>query len=145
MNHRNRWLALAAILAIAAPSLSACKDTDEAEPPEPAKVEEVKGAAPRVTLTEEGIRLVGIRTVAVRPDRGGGSHTTIPYGAVVYDPAGKTYAFTEPGPRTFQRAPITVEEIDGNRASLSDGPPAGTKVVTVGASELYGAETGVEE
>jgi hypothetical protein len=35
--------------------------------------------------------------------------------------------------------------VDGDTAVLTAGPPAGTEVVTGGASELSGAEVGVGE
>ncbi len=73
----------------------------------------------------------------------GGQGTQIPYGAVLYDPEGDTWAFVNVSALTFVRAPIDVDHIDGDVAFLSGGPPAGTKVVKVGAAELYGAEIGV--
>jgi len=48
--------------------------------------------------------------------------------------------YTTAKPLTFEREPVTVDRIEGNRVLLSDGPPAGTKVVTRGATEVYGAE-----
>ena len=45
----------------------------------------------------------------------------------------------------YVRAPIDVIRIDGDRALLSDGPPLGTEVVTVGAAELLGTEYEVGE
>jgi hypothetical protein len=33
-----------------------------------------------------------------------------------------------------------VDRIEGDRVLLTDGPPAGTKVVTVGVTEVYGTE-----
>ena len=36
--------------------------------------------------------------------------------------------------------PVTVDRIEGKRVFVSKGPAAGTKVVTVGATEVYGAE-----
>ena len=68
---------------------------------------------------------------------------TIPYAAIVYDSAGKTWAYVNEDPLVYKRAEITVDEIDGDVARLSAGPPAGTQVVTTGAAELYGAEIGV--
>ena len=68
---------------------------------------------------------------------------TIPYAAVVYDSAGKTWAYVNEDPLVYKRAEITVDEIDGDVARLTAGPPAGTQVVTTGAAELYGAEIGV--
>ena len=46
-------------------------------------------------------------------------------------------------PLTYVRESIKVDRIDGDVAFLTDGPSAGTKVVKVGASELYGSEIGV--
>jgi hypothetical protein len=46
-------------------------------------------------------------------------------------------------PNTYAREPITVDFIEGDRAVLTAGPAAGTVIVTVGAAELYGTETGV--
>ena len=46
-------------------------------------------------------------------------------------------------PLVYLRAEITIDEITGETAVLSAGPPIGTSVVTTGAAELYGAEIGV--
>jgi hypothetical protein len=43
---------------------------------------------------------------------------------------------------TFIRHDIDVQRIEGNRAILTTGPPVGTAVVTVGATELWGVEYG---
>ncbi|HEX6867287.1 MAG TPA: hypothetical protein VF119_00710, partial [Candidatus Limnocylindrales bacterium] len=59
------------------------------------------------------------------------------------DPEGATWAYTNPEGLLFVRAPISVERIVGDLAILSEGPPAGTLVVTVGGAELWGAEHGV--
>ena len=67
----------------------------------------------------------------------------IPFSAIVYDPSGKAYAFTNPAPLTFVEVPVSVDHISGNSAYLLRGPRAGTKIVTVGAEELYGVQTGV--
>jgi hypothetical protein len=46
----------------------------------------------------------------------------------------------------FQRADITVDRIEGERAILAKGPAPGTAVVTIGATELWGVEYGgIEE
>lgn len=67
----------------------------------------------------------------------------IPYAAVIYDLEGATWAYISPDPLTFVRASIEVDYIDGDRAILINGPPAGTAVVTAGAAELYGEEFGI--
>jgi hypothetical protein len=75
---------------------------------------------------------------------GNGSRKVVPSSAVVYDTKGKGWVYTNPEPRAFVRHPVTVEYYDDSgRAILSEGPSAGTPVVTVGAAELLGAEIGV--
>jgi hypothetical protein len=59
---------------------------------------------------------------------------------VVYDTDGSTWTYVNTAARTYERKPITVTEIDGAAALLSDGPAAGTPVVTVGGAELLGTE-----
>jgi hypothetical protein len=61
----------------------------------------------------------------------------------VYDADGQTWAYVNQEPLVYMRAQITVEEIEGDVARISAGPPEGTPVVTTGAAELYGAEIGV--
>jgi len=64
----------------------------------------------------------------------------VPYGAVYYDAKGAAWVYVNPKPLTFERQHISVERIVGDRAVLSEGPAAGTPIVTVGAAMLYGAE-----
>jgi hypothetical protein len=67
----------------------------------------------------------------------------VPYAAVIYGPHGETWVYTSPEPLTFIRHPIAIDYIQEDQVVLSDGPPSGTKVVTVGVAELYGTEYGV--
>jgi hypothetical protein len=67
----------------------------------------------------------------------------VPYAAVLYDARGNTWVYTNPTPLTFVRHAIHIDYIEGDLAVLSDGPPSGTEVVTVGPAELFGAETGI--
>jgi hypothetical protein len=64
----------------------------------------------------------------------------VPYSAVYYDAKGAAWVYVNPKPLTFERRRVAVDRVVGNLAILSDGPPAGTPVVTVGAALLYGAE-----
>jgi hypothetical protein len=64
----------------------------------------------------------------------------VPYGAVYYDAKGAPWVYVNGKPLTFERQRIGVERIVGDLAVLSEGPPVGTPVVTVGAALLYGAE-----
>jgi hypothetical protein len=81
--------------------------------------------------------------VEVAMDTGGKMRKIVPYAAVLYDTHGETWVYTNPEPLVYVRAPITVEYIEGDLAVLTDGPPPGTEVVTDGATELFGAESGI--
>ena len=124
--------------------LSACGeastgyDYETASHHEPAKLEPMKGTdVQRVIFDAEGARRVDLQTAPIRQD---GQKKVIPYESVVYDADGKAYAYTSPEPLTFVRRQIDVDHVTGDSAVLSDGPPAGTKVVTVGAAQVYGTE-----
>jgi hypothetical protein len=64
---------------------------------------------------------------------------------VIYDTEGNTWVYTNPAPLTFVRAPIFIDHIEGDQAVLSQRLDSDTMVVTLGVSELYGAETGVSK
>ena len=70
----------------------------------------------------------------------GKQRRTVPHSAVIYDPRGDAWVYTNPEPLVFVRHRIKVDYIESDLAVLSDGPPAGTPVVTTGAAELFGAE-----
>jgi hypothetical protein len=99
-----------------------------------------------VTLTEDAEKRIDLQTVAVQEvDVNGAKQKVMPYAALLYDTEGETWAFTNAEPLTFVRQRIKVDHIDGDNAILAQGPAAGTKVVTVGAAELFGSEEGIEE
>jgi hypothetical protein len=129
-------------------ALSACgESSSRAAGEKPANVEVIKGSTfKRVTLSVTATKRIGVKTAPVQISLvGGKKQKVIPYAAVLYTPEGQPFAYTSPEPRTFVRQLITVDRIAGNRAFLSKGPPAGTAVVTVGGSELFGVEYEVEE
>jgi hypothetical protein len=125
-------------------SVSACGGSSEtAAPPEPAKVTELAGGAIRITLTADAAKRIDVKTAPAESD---GGNTVIPYAAVLYDPNGETWTYTNPKPLVYVRADITVDRIEGERAILTRGPAPGSAVVTVGATELWGVEYGgIEE
>lgn len=143
---RIRGPGLAAVLIALVCVLPACKSSaaeEGAGGSDLATVEPVEGTdVSTVTLTEEAAERIDVQTTAVTSAH---DELEIPYDAVLYDPAGDTWAYTSPESLTFVRAPIDVDRIVGNRAFLSDGPPAGTDVVVVGAAELLGTEYEVGE
>ena len=122
--------------------LAGCRGPEaEAAFEDPAKVEKVAGQPARITLAEKAVRRLGVETASLEP--GAGGMLTVPVAAVLYDADGQTFVYTNPRPNVFVRADITVADIVDDTARLSAGPPAGTKVVTVAAAELFGVETGL--
>jgi hypothetical protein len=121
-------------------AVSACGGSSESPaPPAPAKITKLAGGGDQITLTADAAKRIDVRTAAVKSD---GGNTVIPYAAVLYDPDGAAWTYTNPKPPVFERADITVDRIDGERAILAKGPAPGTAVVTVGATELWGVEYG---
>lgn len=127
-------------------SLTGCSRpaTEPGSHAEPATVEQVHGSSiGRVTVTESAARRLGIQTAIVRaaaPGPDGLPRSVVPVAAVLYDPQGGTWAYTQTGTRTFVRHALTVETMTAGEALLLDGPPVGTPVVTVGVAELLGVE-----
>jgi hypothetical protein len=147
MRHSKRWIAILGLL-IAVPQLSACTQTsaEATGGAEPAKVEHVEGSSDvsRLTLTAKAAERLGIQTAQVREQKvAGKQRKVIPYGALLYDSKGDTYVYVTARPLTYVREPVTVDYIGAGSVVLTDGPAAGTAVVSVGAAELYGTETGV--
>ena len=128
----------AAALILAALALTSCKQDSVAEKYHPAKLDstEVKGIM-KVTLDSKAAERIGLETGELTEE---GSRKVIPYGALMYDTKGNTWTFTNPSPLVFVRAQVKVADITGDKVYLAEGPPTGTRVVTVGASMLMGAE-----
>ena len=145
MKHVNRLMVVASVIATL--QLSACgrRSTETESENEPAKVEPIAGTKlGSVTLTEEAVKRLDIQKAPVREVQlRGKQRKVIPYAAVLYDPDGATWAFTNPKPLLFVRQAIKIHYIVADLAVLLEGPPSGTAVVTVGAAELFGAEIGV--
>ena len=134
-----------ALMAICLP-LMGCKKESVAPKYHPATLEESgqKGIM-KVTLDARAAERIGLETAPLREEMvtlAGNSamRKVVPYGALMYDKKGATWTFTSPQPLVFVRAAVTVQDIEGDRVILSEGPPPGTVVVTVGAAELMGAE-----
>ena len=109
--------------------------TDHAEP---ARLEQIDGeSARRIVLMPRAAERLGIELAAVSTAPGA---TVVRYSALLYDPDGDTWVYTSPKQRVFVRTRVVVERIVGGHAVLSEGPAAGTKIVVVGAAELYGVE-----
>lgn len=119
----------------------------EEESPSPAQIEPLgTSGINRVVLSEEAAERIGIATAPVRlAPVAAKQRLVLPYAAVVYDETGVAWVFTNPKPLTFVRARLVVDHVTGSQVVLSAGPPAGTRVVTVGAAELFGSEIEFDE
>jgi multidrug efflux pump subunit AcrA (membrane-fusion protein)/predicted small secreted protein len=139
------------LLVLASLTLAACgRAPGAAEEGESsaAKVEDIPGThLKKIVLTEEGARRLGIRTTVVKlwHEKDGGTGLEVPHSSVFYAAEGASFIYTNPEPLVYIMRPVVIDDVIGGRAFLAKGPKAGTSVVTEGASELLGAETGVEE
>lgn len=131
--------AVCAALVFSLPACAAPAAAPAAVGEAPAKVE--KNAATgiaKLTLTQRGVDRLELKTEPVTA--GTGTEVLIPYGALMYDANGKTWVYTNPAPRVYERQEVTVSRVQSGVVTATAGPPAGTQVVTVGAAELFGAE-----
>ena len=138
-----RRLPLAAAACALLLSLTACAQSAAVTPAAageaPAKVEKnaTTGIA-KLTVTEHGLARIDLKTEPVTA--GTGTDVLLPYASLLYDANGKTWVYTNPAPRVFQRQAVTVTKIEAGVVTASSGPAVGTLVVTVGAVELFGTE-----
>jgi hypothetical protein len=137
------------LLFIAVLQLAGCGSATQAteDVVSPATIKPIEGTElSSVVLTEDAAKRIGIETSVVRDTQAGGTtRTSIPYAAVLYDAQGEVWTYTNPSPLTFVRHKIAIASIANGIAVLSEGPASGTKVVIVGAAELFGAEFEFEE
>jgi hypothetical protein len=87
---------------------------------------------------------VGQRLRVQLAQKGGSERKTVPYSSVIYWIDGGAWVYTQIAPLTFVRAPIDIDQVDGNVVILKSGPPAGTRIVSVGGEELLGTEFQIE-
>jgi hypothetical protein len=121
--------------------LTGCSEVEEeSDPYQASRLVDVGNGLKQVSFTAEGARRVDLKTATTARS---GTGTVVDYAALIYDDQGATWVYTAAKPLTYVRAPVVVERIAGNQVFLSKGPPAGTKVVTTGAAEVYGAELDV--
>jgi hypothetical protein len=138
MQRNNQWLVM--MLIIAGLQFLACQQKAE-EAPAPI-VPTTRGqysgqALHRVRLTAKRAEELGIKTAPVREEKISGKLCkVIPAVAVVQDQQGNVWAFKSPDSLVFIRERISVDNVVGDLAVLSEGPAVGTAVVTAGAAQL---------
>lgn len=143
MRHIHRWMVILMIIVVL--QLAACAQSTapvDTSSSSPSRVEPIAGTKlNRVILTAEAVRRIGLQTTPLNEIQvGGASRKVVPYSAVIYDLHGEAWVYTNPAPLTFVRGLITIDSINGDQVILSDGPPSGTMIVTVGGPELFGSE-----
>jgi len=140
MNRRMSWML--GVLVVVSMTIAACGSSAPKPAAEAAvTVDKIDGSdLKKLTLSEHAAQRLGLTTTEVAAS---GAETTVPYSAILYDKAGATWAYTNPEGLVFVRAEVTVDRVTQGVAYLDEGPDPGTKVVTVGAAELWGVETGV--
>ena len=144
-----KYFNLLIVLALLSASLlSACGPAAAPEEEvKPITLEPIAGTnRNHLTLTEEAAERLGLETVPVVAQQvDGADRLVIPYAALLYDPTGQTWVYVREAPLVFMRQTVTVDTIEGDQVILSEGPKAGTNVVTLGSTELFGSEEEFEE
>lgn len=152
MNRRNGWSA--ALLLVAVAQFTGCQSKERIyEQIAPADVREIEGKYVKEVelLTDKAIDRIGLQLSEVSKQQGPRKESpqlSVPYSALLYDPDGKEWVYTSPKHRVYIREKIKVDYIEGIEspdgrkmvAFLKEGPEIGSKVVSVGALELYGTE-----
>ena len=130
------------LILVAGLTLGACGTSEETEPDEPpVSVEEIDGRdVSQITLSASAVERLGIQTVTVEP---WGDDFVVPSAAVIIDPDGVYWVYTNPEVNVFVRARIQPVYEEGLSAIFETGPDVGVSVVIVGVPELYGAEVGI--
>ena len=126
--------------------LTAEPDDDFDDPGDPAETdpeEDVASLYYTVNGTNHGLTPGQPVFVEVSLSDNGTQRKIVPFAAVIYGLHGETWVYTNPEPLVFVRQPVTVDYVEDDLAVLSEGPPAGAQVVTVGGAELFGVESGV--
>ena len=139
-SRRSAWIGRSLATVLVALSVTACSQTSDETGPKyaPATLGPADAAGvKRVTFTEDAAQRVQLRT---SPVVAAGRSVAVDYAALIYDKKGQSWVYTVPQPLTFVRSKVTVDRVEGNRATLSVGPAPGVQVVTTGAAEVYGAE-----
>jgi hypothetical protein len=150
MNPKFRWITLFLIIACLLPLVGCSPAVVGGEEVQKTITIENLGTANEPTreiLSADAVKRLDIQTTQVRDVQvTSGQRKAVPYSAILYDTQGNTWTYTSPEPFTYVRHQVTVEDIDGEDAILSDNSlAAGIQVVIQGAEELFGAELEFEE
>lgn len=144
MTYISKNISLIVVIAVAFHLVSCVEKTSNYRHIDPVQIEHIDGSEfSRLILTPEAVERLAIQTAPVREEliKNSTQRLTIPYSSVIYGAHGETWVYLNPEPLHFVRSEIKVDfTLDGKQTILIEGPPVDSKVVTVGAAELYGTE-----
>lgn len=142
MEQRPKTTVMTAVVLTAAMVLGACSTAERAQQVEvPIVLEEIAGTAlSRLTLSASAAKRLDIQTASVEV---AGDGLVVTSDAVIIDPQGVYWVYTNPEPLVFVRQEIRPVREEALQAFFGVGPAAGTLVAIVGVPELYGAEFGI--
>ncbi len=130
----------ALLLIVTLPGCRAVSDSYVIEE-EPSTVEAIPGSdVSLVRFTESAVARLRIDTVTVEESEDG---LSVPSAALIIDPNGGFWVYTNPEPLSYVRSELIDIHQVGQTTFYASGPEVGTRVVTVGVPELYGAESGI--
>ncbi len=128
-------------VAVLAATLAACGGPAESSERPPVVVEKIDGSdLARLTLSPSAAERLDIQTATVEQADNG---LVVTSAAVIIDPTGTYWVYTNPEPLVFVRHEIRPVIEKDQQAFFEEGPPVGTRVVITGVPELYGAEFGI--
>ena len=129
-------------LVLAGDDLDAALMATPVEAPAAGDPQETTGVLYYEVIESAGRELVPGQRVLVETTLSGSGalRKVVPHSSLIYGAHGDTWVYTSPEPLTYIRHPVSIDYIENDLAILSDGPDAGTDVVTVGVAELYGTE-----
>jgi len=138
-------LVASVVLAVVSMGLGGCAQvaTEASDLDSPVSLRPVDGTdLKEVTFTPEAVEDLAIASAPLQA-KSGSSQVVVPLAAVFYDSQGAAWVYIVKSPGVYVRAPIAIDRMTGQEAHASSAPPVGTQVVVVGATEIYGAETGI--
>jgi hypothetical protein len=92
---------------------------------------------------EDGALRLGEKVGVTIALHGSQEGLVVPSSAVVHDIEGGTWVYELVGSQTYARRRVQVRSVVSQDAALESGPPAGARIVTSGAAELFGTEFGI--
>ena len=118
--------------------LVACADHPKAKKINPASIEQSQdGGTAKLILTDQAVKRLGIVSENLR------ASSEVPRSSLLYDIRGGAWVYTDLGNSTYQRVEIKVSRVRGDLLEIKNRLSTATRVVIVGAAELYGTESGI--